>query len=106
MDGANEFADYEQLLAGVERGVLVTRLWYIRFVEPMTLLLTGMTRDGLFWIENGKIAHGLKNMRFNDSPLNLLKNIVALGKPVRAETYAVVPPLVVKDFHFSSGTTF
>ncbi len=106
MDGASEFADSEQLLASVERGVLVTRLWYIRFVDPMKLLLTGMTRDGLFWIENGKIAHGLKNMRFNDSPLNLLKNIVALGKPVRAETYAVVPPLVVKDFHFSSGTTF
>lgn len=106
MEAPPEASDYEQLLAGVERGVLVTRLWYIRFVEPMTLLLTGMTRDGLFWIEKGKIAHGLKNMRFNDSPLNLLKNIVAFGEPVRVGESMAVPALVVKDFHFSSGTTF
>ncbi|MCS6859948.1 MAG: TldD/PmbA family protein [Abditibacteriales bacterium] len=106
MQPPNGGIPYEDLLASVERGVLVTRLWYIRFVDPMKLLLTGMTRDGLFWVERGKVAHGLKNLRFNDSPLNLLKNILALGEAVRVGEGMVVPALVVKDFHFSSGTTF
>lgn len=98
----------EELIAGVERGILVTRFWYIRYVDPMRLLLTGMTRDGLFWIENGKISHGLRNLRFNESPLECLQRITALGRAERIMGYggAYVPAMRVEDFRFTSGTTF
>ncbi|HIE53107.1 MAG TPA: TldD/PmbA family protein [Armatimonadetes bacterium] len=101
-------ATVEELVAGVERGLLVTRFWYIRLVDPMRLLLTGMTRDGLFWIEAGKVQYGVKNLRFNFSPLDMLKNVVALGRPERTGDYlpAYVPPLAVEDFPFTSGTEF
>ena len=98
----------ESMIRNTERGVLVTRFWYIRFVDPMTLLLTGMTRDGLFWIENGKIAHGLRNMRFNDSPLRTLKHVEALGAGRLVGEYvpAFMPPVKLGQFTFSSATTF
>lgn len=101
-------AALDSLVAGVARGVLVTRFWYIRFVDPMALLLTGMTRDGLFLIENGKVTSGLRNMRFNDSPLRTLSHVEALGEPELTGEYlpAFVPPLVAGRFTFSSGTTF
>src|SRR5690606_20134264 len=72
-----------ELVRGVERGVLVTRLWYNRMLEPRQILATGLTRDGTFLIEKGKIARPVKNMRYNESPAALLKNLIALGEPER-----------------------
>ena len=80
---------------------MVTRLWYIRDVDPQTLLLTRLTRDGTFYIENGKIKHPIKNMRFNESPVIMLNNIEAMGKPVRLGGN-MVPPLKIRDFTFTS----
>jgi predicted Zn-dependent protease len=106
MEGGN--SSLEQMVAETEEGILVTRFWYIRFVDPMRLLLTGMTRDGLFHVRDGKIVSGLKNLRFNESPLTMLANSVAIGQPVFLSGYvnAYVPPLKVQDFTFSSGTEF
>lgn len=92
----------EQLIETTERGVLVTRFWYIRPVNARTLLYTGLTRDGTFWIENGKIARSINNMRFNESPLFLLRDLDALGRPVRISDGLVMPPLRVRNFTFSS----
>ncbi len=65
------------------KGILVTRTWYIRMVDPQTVLLTGLTRDGTFYIENGEIKYPIKNFRFNESPVIMLNNVEELGKPVR-----------------------
>src|SRR5262249_32915826 len=74
----------DDLIGEVKRGILVTRLWYIRSVDPRTLLITGMTRDGNFLIENGKVSRPALNLRFNDSPLSALSKIKAMGRAVRA----------------------
>jgi len=105
MSGGTKTLD--QMIAETERGVLITRTWYIRGVDPQTLLFTGLTRDGTFFIENGRILHAVKNMRFNESPIVMLNNIDELGLPERvsnAETYlpSVVPPMRIRDFTFSS----
>ena len=95
----------EDLIAGVERGLLVTRFWYIRMVNPQTVQLTGLTRDGLFLIENGKVTDPVVNFRFNESPVRMLQNTIAMGRPVRTrggESGMIVPPIVVKDFPFTS----
>jgi predicted Zn-dependent protease len=97
----------EDMIKSTPRGVLVTRLWYLREVDPRTILYTGLTRDGTFLIENGKISRAIKNFRFNDSPLFMLNNLEALGRPQRlAGTEAggavVVPPIKVRDFNFTS----
>ena len=76
-------------------------MWYIRPVDPQTLLYTGLTRDGTFYIENGAIKYAVKNFRFNESPVITLNNLEALGRPQRANA-SVIPPLVVRDFTFSS----
>jgi len=89
------------LIKGTAKGILVTRLWYIRSVDPQTLLFTGLTRDGTFYIENGKIKHPVKNFRFNESPVIMLNNIEAIGKPVRLGGN-LVPPLKIRDFTFTS----
>jgi len=100
----------EQMIASTDRGLLVTRLWYIREVDPYEKVMTGMTRDGLFLIENGKIAHTARNFRFNQSVLEMLRNVDALGPARRAtaeEAFEmVVPPMKVRDFHFSEVTKF
>ncbi len=96
----------EELVAQVEDGLLITRFWYIRFVDPMQLLLTGMTRDGVYRIQEGKVTHAVKNLRFNESPLVVLQNVRLLGVPQRVESDALVPPVVVDSFTFSSTTTF
>jgi PmbA protein len=100
----------EQMIAGTERGVLVTRLWYIREVEPYEKLLTGMTRDGTFWVEGGKVRHGLRNFRFNQSVIQLLQNVAEMSIPVRAsgeESFdMVVPAMKVMDFNFTEVTRF
>jgi predicted Zn-dependent protease len=106
MSGAQGSVD--DLVASTARGVLITSLFYIRFVDPRTLLLTGLTRDGVFWIENGKISHPVTNFRWNESPVRVLSNIDAMSASVRAaprESMAsnfVVPALRVKEFELSS----
>jgi predicted Zn-dependent protease len=90
-----------EMIKEVQRGILVTRFWYIRFVDPQTLLLTGLTRDGTFLIENGAVKHAIKNMRFNESPIIMLNNIEALGQPIRIQG-SMVPPMRVRDFTFTS----
>jgi len=91
----------EEMIKNTRRGILVTRLWYIRQLDPQTLLYTGLTRDGTFYIENGKIKYPVKNFRFNESPIVMLNNIEALGKPVRIDGN-MVPPMKIRDFTFSS----
>jgi predicted Zn-dependent protease len=76
-------ATLDELIKSTEKGILVTRLWYIRTVDPQTILLTGLTRDGTFYIENGKIQFPVKNFRFNESPVIMLNNIEAMGIPDR-----------------------
>jgi predicted Zn-dependent protease len=97
----------EELIASTPRGILVTRLFYLRPVDPRTVLYTGLTRDGTFLIENGKVTKAIKNFRFNESPLLMLNNLEGLGKAVRvAGTEAggdvVMPSLKIRDFNFTS----
>ncbi|WP_373399305.1 TldD/PmbA family protein [Algoriphagus halophilus] len=89
------------MIKSTERGVLVTRFWYIRSVDPQTLLFTGLTRDGTFYIENGQIKFPVKNFRFNESPIIMLNNIEAMGKPQRVDG-SMVPPMKIRDFTFTS----
>ena len=84
----------------------MTRLWYIRFVNRKELILTGMTRDGLFLVENGKISKAVKNMRFNDSPFTILSTVKYLGKPERVEGRLLIPSIFAERFHFASTTKF
>jgi len=100
----------DEMIRSTERGILVTRLWYIREVDPYEKILTGMTRDGTFLIENGHIAGGLRNFRFNESIIEMLAKVEMLGPAVRAageESFEmVVPAMKVRDFHFSEVTKF
>jgi PmbA protein len=100
----------EKMLASTDRGLLVTRLWYIREVDPYEKVMTGMTRDGLFLVENGKISSAVRNFRFNQSILEMLRNVELLGPAVRAtgeEAFEmVVPAMKVREFHFSEVTKF
>ena len=96
-----------ELVANTKKGVLVTRTWYIRMVDPQSVALTGLTRDGTFYIENGKIKHPIKNFRFNESPVTLLNNIEEIGKPVviggdEGPDPMVIPSMKVRDFNFTS----
>ena len=103
-------ATIDQLIESTERGILVTRFWYIRPVDPRTILYTGLTRDGTFLIERGKITRAVKNLRFNESPIFMLNNLEAMGRPVRVSASEaggpglaiVVPPIKVRDFSFTS----
>ena len=97
----------EELIANTKKGVLVTRTWYIRMVDPQSLLLTGLTRDGTFYIENGKIKHPIKNFRFNESPVSMLNNIEEIGKPEvlsgdESQFQLLIPAMRVRDFNFTS----
>lgn len=100
----------EQMIASTERGVLVTRLWYIREVEPFEKMLTGMTRDGTFYVENGRVQGGVRNFRFNESLIHMLSNVQAMSVPVRScgeESFdMVVPAMKVADFNFTEVTRF
>ena len=90
-----------ELIKSTAKGILVTRLWYIREVDPQTLLYTGLTRDGTFYIENGAIKFPIKNMRFNESPIIMLNNVEAIGRPQRLAG-CLIPPLKIRDFTFTS----
>jgi PmbA protein len=100
----------EQMIASTERGVLVTRLWYIREVEPFEKMLTGMTRDGTFYVENGRVQYGLRNFRFNETLIHMLSNVEAMSVPVRSsgeESFdMVVPAMKVREFNFTEVTKF
>jgi len=100
----------EKMIASTERGVLVTRLWYIREVDPYEKIVTGMTRDGTFLVENGKVQCGLRNFRFNQSLLSMLSNVEAMSAPVRAsgeESFDMVAPAMkVREFNFTEATKF
>ena len=92
----------DELVAGTPRGILVTRFWYIRFLDQRTVMVTGLTRDGTFLIENGKITRPLKNFRWNESPLFMLNKIEEVGRAERVEAGRVIPALRVKDWNFTS----
>lgn len=100
----------EQMIAGTEHGILITRLWYIREVDPYEKILTGMTRDGTFLIEKGNVSRGIRNFRFNQSLIEMLNGVQAMGKAVRAsgeESFdMVVPAMKVRDFNFTEVTKF
>ena len=108
MAGGN--ASLDELIASTERGLLVTRFWYIRPVDPRTLLYTGLTRDGTFLIENGRVVSAVKNLRFNESPLFMLQNVQAMGRPTAVSPTesgdvapaVMVPALKLRNFTFSS----
>jgi predicted Zn-dependent protease len=111
MDGGAGSID--DLVAGTERGVLVTRFWYIRSLDPQTLLFTGLTRDGLFLIEKGKVTRPVKNMRWNESPVVAFNNIEAMSAPERVVSgegiggsglALVCPGARIREFTFSSGS--
>lgn len=104
MDGGTKST--AELIAGTERGILLTRTWYIRMVDPQTVLLTGLTRDGTFYIENGQLKYPIKNFRFNESPVIMLNNIDELGRSVRVKAdeggSMLLPPMKIRDFTFTS----
>ncbi|MEO6285860.1 MAG: TldD/PmbA family protein [Dyadobacter sp.] len=100
-------ATMEEMIKSTKQGILVTKLWYIREVDPQTLLLTGLTRDGTFYIENGVIKHPIKNFRFNESPVIMLNNLETLGKAERvvsteSDRNYLIPPMKIREFTFSS----
>ena len=103
-------ASIEEMIAGTKRGLLLTCLWYIREVDPETLLLTGLTRDGVYLIEDGKITAAVNNFRFNESPIDLLSRITELGRSEKTLcrewndwfTRTVMPPVRIKDFNMST----
>ncbi|HEX7079133.1 MAG TPA: TldD/PmbA family protein [Candidatus Eisenbacteria bacterium] len=103
MEGGSGSAD--DLVSGVERGLLVTRVWYTNVVDPGTATLTGMTRDGLFAIEKGRISGPVGNFRFNQSIVRMLGEVEAMSEPVRAGG-VVCPGLLVRSFQMSSVTEF
>ncbi|MEL6122282.1 MAG: TldD/PmbA family protein [Bacteroidota bacterium] len=94
-------ASLEDLIKDTKRGVLVTRMWYIRSVDPQTLLYTGLTRDGTFYIENGRLRYPIKNFRFNESPIIMLNNLEELGQQVRINGN-LIPYMKIRDFTFTS----
>jgi PmbA protein len=99
-----------EMIASTERGVLVTRLWYIREVDPYEKMLTGMTRDGTLLIENGQVRQGVRNLRFNESLIHMLSNVEAMSAPFRScgeESFdMVVPAMKIRDFNFTEVTKF
>ena len=110
MDGPAGGPDLDALVAGTDRALLLTCLWYIREVDPQTLLLTGLTRDGVYLVEDGEVTGAVNNFRFNESPVDLLGRIVDIGRSVRTLprewtdyfTRTSMPALRVDGFNMSS----
>lgn len=103
LEGTQAPASKDEMIKGMKRGLLITRFWYVRLVDPRTLVLTGLTRDGLWWIENGQIRNPVRNLRFNQSVLAMLApwNVEAIGAPQRLAP-VMVPPLRLSSFTFTS----
>jgi predicted Zn-dependent protease len=100
---------HDDLIAQTERGLLVSRLWYVRTVDQRQTIVTGMTRDGTFLIENGKLTKGVRNMRFNQSIIEALGHCTFSRELARTASYAyaiVVPSVRFERFTFSSATEF
>ena len=103
-------ASIDDLVACTERGLLLTTLWYMREVDPATLLLTGLTRDGVYLVEDGEVVAAVNNFRFNESPLDLLRRATEVGATERTLprewkdwfTRTAMPPMRIPDFHMSS----
>jgi predicted Zn-dependent protease len=110
LEAASDGRDIDAMVAGTDNGLLLTCLWYIREVDPRTLLLTGLTRDGVYRVEGGEVTGAVNNFRFNESPVDLLRRIVEAGASTRTLprewndyfTRTSMPPLRVPDFHMSS----
>ncbi|OGC94755.1 MAG: hypothetical protein A2142_07675 [candidate division Zixibacteria bacterium RBG_16_48_11] len=96
----------EEMIASTEKGVYISRFHYVNIVDPRQVMITGMTRDGTFWIENGKIAYPVKNMRFTQSVIELLKNVELLENKTKTFGGTRFPGLKVKEFQFTSAATF
>ncbi len=100
----------EEMIASTARGILVTRLWYIREVDPYEKIFTGMTRDGTFLVEDGRVTSGVRNFRFNEGLMDMLSNVEALGPTVRASGEEAIdmaaPAMKVRDFNFTEVTKF
>jgi PmbA protein len=99
----------DEMIASTDRGLFITRCWYIREVDPTTKIVTGMTRDGTFWIEGGKIAHGVRNLRFNQGLIAMLNDVEAMGPAVRAageehDSCMIVPAMKIRHFRFTGNT--
>lgn len=92
----------EEIIAGCERGILVTHFWYIRSLDPRTVLQTGLTRDGVFLIEKGKVTRGVKNFRWNESPLLMLNRLEDIGRSELTQAGQIMPSLRIRDFNFTS----
>jgi PmbA protein len=109
-EGPREPKTVEQMVASTARGIRVTRFWYIREVDPYEKILTGMTRDGTFLVEDGKIVCGIRNFRFNQSLIDMLSNVEQMSTPVRTsgeESFdMVVPAMKVREFNFTEVTKF
>ncbi len=107
---SGEAKSVDAMIAETERGILVTRLWYIREVDPYEKIVTGMTRDGTFLVENGKVQSGIRNFRFNQSLIHMLRNVEAMSEPRRSsgeESFdMVVPAMKVREFNFTETTRF
>ncbi len=108
--GGADGGSLEEMVARTERGLLLTCLWYIREVDPATLLMTGLTRDGVYVVEDGAVVGAANNFRFNESPVDLLTRATEVGTPVRALgrengeylNRTIMPPLRIPDFNMSS----
>jgi predicted Zn-dependent protease len=104
-------ASQGELVARVERGILVTQLHYVNLIDPRELLLTGMTRNGTFRIENGRVTHAIKNLRFTESLVRALSRVRGVGRDLAVsgalfEGEMIAPALAIDGFRFTSGTDF
>ncbi len=99
-------AAMDEMVGATDRGLLVTRFHYTNLVDPSAAVLTGMTRDGIFLIENGEVAGGVRNLRFTEAILEALSRVEMIGREGRLASYAWAPPLLIRDFHFSGTTEF
>ena len=94
------------MIGSTQKGVYVSRFHYVNIVDPRQVMITGMTRDGTFWIENGKIAYPVKNMRFTQSVIELLNNVEMLENKTKTFGSTRFPGMKVKNFNFTSAATF
>jgi predicted Zn-dependent protease len=110
LEAPSDVPDIEAMVRGSERALLLTCLWYVREVDPRTLLLTGLTRDGVFLVEHGEVVGAVNNFRFNDSPVDLLGRATSVGPSVPAlgreiadfMSRTALPPVRVADFNMST----
>lgn len=103
LESSQPATSMDDMIKGMARGLVISRFWYVRLVDPRSIMLTGLTRDGLWWVENGQIKHPVRNLRFNESVLQMLApwNVLAIGAPQRRSPL-MVPALKLSQFAFTS----